>query len=116
MPQRFIVRHGHVLSVDPAIGELADADVLIEGDRILAVGRDLGVTDAEEIDATGMIVMPGFVDTHRHTWQAPFRNIASDWSLFHYLWGLHTGLSKYYRPQDTYAGNLLGTLEALDSG
>jgi 5-methylthioadenosine/S-adenosylhomocysteine deaminase len=116
MPQRFIVRHGHVLSVDPAIGELADADVLVEGDRILAVGRDLGVTDAEEIDATGMIVMPGFVDTHRHTWQAPFRNIASDWSLFHYLWGLHTGLSKFYRPQDTYAGNLLGTVEALDSG
>jgi 5-methylthioadenosine/S-adenosylhomocysteine deaminase len=116
MPHRIIVRHGHVLSVDPTLGEMPDADVLIEDDRIVAVGPGLQVTDAEEIDATGMIVMPGFVDTHRHTWQAPFHNIASDWSLFHYLWGMHTGLSKYYRPQDTYAGNLLGTVEALDSG
>jgi 5-methylthioadenosine/S-adenosylhomocysteine deaminase len=116
MPHRTIVRHGYVLSVDPQLGELPDADVLIEDDRIVAVGPELDVGDAEEIDATGTIVMPGFIDTHRHTWQAPWRNIASDWSLFHYLWGIHTGLSKFYRPEDTYAGNLLGTVEALDSG
>jgi 5-methylthioadenosine/S-adenosylhomocysteine deaminase len=116
MPHRTIVRHGYVLSVDPQLGELPDADVLIEDDRIIAVGPELDVGDAEEIDATGTIVMPGFIDTHRHTWQAPWRNIASDWSLFHYLWGIHTGLSKFYRPEDTYAGNLLGTVEALDSG
>jgi cytosine/adenosine deaminase-related metal-dependent hydrolase len=105
-----------VLSIDPAIGELPRGDVLIEDERIAAVAPHLDASDCETIDATGTIVAPGFVDTHRHTWQAPWRNIASDWSLFHYLWGMHTGLSKYYRPQDTYAGNLLGTLEALDSG
>ena len=82
MPHRIIVRHGTCLSVDPTLGELADADVLIEDDRIVAVGPGLEVQDAEEIDATGMIVMPGFVDTHRHTWQAPFHNIASDCRCF----------------------------------
>lgn len=116
MSNRIIVRNGYVLSIDPEIGELPRGDVLIEDRRISAVGPELDVGDAEVIDAAGCIVMPGFIDTHRHTWQAPWRNIASDWSLFHYLWGIHTGLSKFYRPQDTYAGNLLGGLEALDGG
>ena len=60
--------------------------------------------------------MPGFVDTHRHTWQAPLRLLASDWTLGHYLMGIHSGFSKHFRPEDTYIGNLLGTSEALDSG
>jgi cytosine/adenosine deaminase-related metal-dependent hydrolase len=68
------------------------------------------------IDATGCLVMPGFVDTHRHTWQAALRNIASDWTLGHYFTGLHFGFSPLFRPEDTYAGNLLGRLEALESG
>ena len=75
-----------------------------------------GPADAEIIDATDRLVMPGMVDTHRHTWQALFRNIASDWTLSHYLTGLHGTVSELYRPEDTYAGNLLGGLEALDSG
>jgi cytosine/adenosine deaminase-related metal-dependent hydrolase len=104
--------------MDPAVGDLPVGDVLIEDGKIVAVAASIEVDDgsAQVIDATDRIVLPGFVDTHRHTWQAPWRNIASDWSLFHYLWGMHTGLSKYYRPEDTYAGNLLGTAEALDSG
>jgi 5-methylthioadenosine/S-adenosylhomocysteine deaminase len=61
-------------------------------------------------------VLPGLVDTHRHTWQALFRNIASDWTLAHYFTGLHGMMSGLYRPEDTYSGNLIGTLEALDSG
>ena len=116
MPNRILIRGGVVLSIDPAIGELPKGDVLIEDGVILEVAPRIDAADCEVIDATDRIVMPGFVDTHRHTWQAPWRNIASDWTLFHYLWGMHTGLSKYYRPEDTYNGNLLGTVEALDSG
>jgi len=116
VPRRLLIQGGYVFSLDPEVGELARGDVLVEDDRIAAVAARIEAADCEVIDARRCIVAPGFVDTHRHTWQAPWRNIASDWSLFHYLWGMHTGLSKYYRPQDTYAGNLLGTLEALDSG
>jgi len=118
MADRVLLRGGYVLSMDPSVGDLPSGDVLIEDGRIAAVAPSIEVDggDVEIIDATGRIVLPGFVDTHRHTWQAPWRNIASDWSLFHYLWGMHTGLSKYYRPEDTYNGNLLGTAEALDSG
>jgi cytosine/adenosine deaminase-related metal-dependent hydrolase len=114
--ERLIVKGGTVLSMDVAVGDLEVGDVLVEGGRIVAVGRDLPAEDAVVVDASDTIVIPGFVDTHRHTWQAAVRNIAADWTLAHYFTGLHAGLSGYFRPQDTYASNLLGSLEALSSG
>jgi 5-methylthioadenosine/S-adenosylhomocysteine deaminase len=64
-----VIRGGAVLTMDPSIGNLATGDVLIEDDKIAAVEADLGAdVDAEVIDATGRIIIPGFVDTHRHTW------------------------------------------------
>jgi 5-methylthioadenosine/S-adenosylhomocysteine deaminase len=116
MSDRKLIKGGTVITVDPELGDLDRADVLVEDGAIAAVGPDLGVTDAEMIDATDCVVMPGFVDTHRHTWQALFRNIASDWTLAHYFTGLHGTMSGLYRPEDTYSGNLIGTLEALESG
>ena len=73
--QRLVFRNGFVVSMDPDIGEIPNGEVLVEDGVIVDVGSDLGVSDAEEIDATGMIVMPGFVDTHRHTWQTPVRGV-----------------------------------------
>jgi cytosine/adenosine deaminase-related metal-dependent hydrolase len=113
---RTLLKGGIVLTSDPAIGVLWPGDVLIEGDRIAAVGPSLAADGAQVIDVSGRIVLPGFVDTHRHTWQSIVRTIASDWTLTDYFVGLHSGLSKHFRAQDTYAGNLLGALEALDSG
>ncbi|OLT07702.1 hypothetical protein BJF90_13550 [Pseudonocardia sp. CNS-004] len=114
--QRVLFRNGTVITMDPALGDLPTGDVLVNGQVIEAVGPDLGDVDAEVVDATGKIVMPGFVDTHRHTWQAPLRGIAADWTLGQYMTGLHLGLSGMFRPEDTYAGNLLGAVEALESG
>lgn len=113
---RILIRNGTVLTVDPGLGDLPRGDVLITDGVITEVGVDLQVTDCEVIDATDRIVMPGFVDTHRHVWQAAIRNIGSDWTHGQYLTGIHLGLSQLFRPEDTYAGNLLGTLEALDGG
>ena len=83
--QRLVFRNGFVVSMDPEIGEIPNGDVLVEDGKIVDVGRDLGVSDAEEIDATGMIVMPGFVDTHRHTWQTPVRGVLPCCTLDHYF-------------------------------
>jgi 5-methylthioadenosine/S-adenosylhomocysteine deaminase len=117
MTKRTLIKGGTIVSVDPNVGDLSTGDVLIEDNRIVMVAPRIdGVADAEIIEATDRLVMPGMVDTHRHTWQALFRNIASDWTLSHYLTGLHGTVSALYRPEDTYAGNLLGGLEALDSG
>jgi cytosine/adenosine deaminase-related metal-dependent hydrolase len=116
MAHRTLIKGGTLVTVDPALGDIANGEVLIEDRSIVAVGANLGVGDAEVIDADDCLVLPGLIDTHRHTWQALFRNIASDWTLAHYFTGLHGTLSGLYRPVDTYAANLIGTLEALDSG
>ncbi|HKI92999.1 MAG TPA: amidohydrolase family protein [Gaiellaceae bacterium] len=117
MASRTLIKGGTVISVDPAVGDFyPTGDVLIEDGEIKAVAASIDAGDADVIDATDRLVLPGLVDTHRHTWQALFRNIASDWTLAHYFTGLHGTMSQLYRAQDTYAGNLIGILEALDSG
>jgi cytosine/adenosine deaminase-related metal-dependent hydrolase len=117
MAERILIRGGTVLSMDRTVGDMTPGEVLIEGTRIAQVGHGIEANGAQVIEVgADSIVMPGFVDTHRHTWQAPVRNIAADWTLGHYLTGIHAGLSKFFRPEDTYIGNLLGTLEALNSG
>ena len=117
-----IRRASWVLSMDPAVGDLPDCDVLIEDGIIAAVGPDLGgygrlaPADAEIIDGTDRIVVPGFIDTHRHLWQTALRNLAADWTLSQYLVGVLGTMAPAYHPEDVYAGNLLGALEALDHG
>lgn len=82
---RTLIRNGHVLSMDSAIGDFARADVLIEGGKIAAVRPDISADGATVIDGANMIVMPGFIDTHRHMWQAALRNIQPDATLADYF-------------------------------
>ncbi|MDW5594504.1 amidohydrolase family protein [Conexibacter stalactiti] len=114
--ERTLIRHAHVVSLDADVGDLPDAEILIEGDTIAAIGADLGVTDCETIDARGAIAIPGFVDTHRHTWEAVVRGIAPDATIGDYFDIVLDRLAPRYRPDDVYAGNLLGALDALDGG
>src|SRR5262245_65829524 len=72
---RLVIRKGFVVSMDAGVGDVPNADVLVEEGTIVEIGPDLAVGDAEEVDASGMIVIPGFVDTHRHTWQTPVRGV-----------------------------------------
>src|SRR5215472_825677 len=102
--------------MDAGIGDVYNGDVLIEDDRIAAVGPALEVGDAEVIDATGCIVIPGFIDSHRHTWETVIRGIAPDVSLAGYFDIVLDQLAPAYRPEDVYAGNYLGSLEAIDAG
>jgi 5-methylthioadenosine/S-adenosylhomocysteine deaminase len=114
---RYLLRGGCLITLDRELGDFTrGGDVLIEGDRIAAVGPHIDAADCQVVDATGMLVIPGFVDTHRHTWQAQIRNIAGDWTLAEYLQGIRAELGPRYRPEDVYAGNLIGVLEGLDAG
>jgi 5-methylthioadenosine/S-adenosylhomocysteine deaminase len=111
-----LVRGGMVVSMDPATGDLPRGDVLVEDGRIAAVATNLDAGDAEIIDAAGKIVLPGFVDTHRHTWQTAFRGLGADWTFKQYHAAMHGTLRPLYQPEDVYLGNLLGRIEALSSG
>ena len=112
-----VFRGGTVLTLDGARQVLTDSDVLVIEDRIAAVGPALPVPDAAiEIDATGGIVMPGMIDTHRHMWQTAMRGYGADWTLTQYFVWYYLEWGKAFRPQDVYAGNLLGAIEAIDAG
>ena len=116
---RKVIRGGIVLSMDAAVGELDRGDVLIEHDKIVAIGPELEAADAEVIDAAGMIVMPGFVDTHRHIWEGLLRNIGTDVPLegrTSYISFVLHKLAPAFRPEDAYVGNLVSALGAIDAG
>jgi 5-methylthioadenosine/S-adenosylhomocysteine deaminase len=116
---RTLIQGGHVLSLDPAIGDLPVGDVLIEGAHIVEVGRGLSAADAELIDGAGTIVMPGFVDSHRHIWEGTLRNIGTDVPLegrTSYISFVLHKLAPAHRPEDAYVGNLLSALGAIDAG
>jgi 5-methylthioadenosine/S-adenosylhomocysteine deaminase len=113
---RTLIRGGTVITVDPAIGDLPQGDVLVEDGRIAAVAERIEAPDARVLDATAMLVLPGFVDTHRHTWQTAFRGLGADWTFGEYRASVFGTLRPHYRPEDVYAGTLLGRLEALHSG
>ena len=112
-----VFRGGTVLTIDATHRVLPDADVLVIGDRIAAVGPDLAVPEGtREIDASGGIVMPGMIDTHRHMWQTAMRGYGADWTLTQYFVWYYLESGRHFRPEDVHAGNLLAALEALDAG
>jgi 5-methylthioadenosine/S-adenosylhomocysteine deaminase len=115
MVDRILLKGGHVITVDPQIGDLPGGDVLIEGDTIAQVGTGLSA-DAEVIDATGNIVIPGFVDSHRHTWETAIRNCAPNATLDDYFVEVLDSFAPLYRPEDVYASNLAGALECINAG
>lgn len=119
MSNRILIRGGTVITMDPQLGNLRQGDVLIEDTKIVAVGPQLDVTDAEVVDATNTVVMPGFVDTHRHMWEGILRNIGVDVPLegdASYMAFILGTLAPAYRPQDVYAGNLISAVGAINAG
>src|SRR5215467_7310519 len=116
MTNRMLLRNGYVITVDPDIGDLVGADVLIEDDRIAAVAPGIDAGDAEIVDVTGKIVIPGFVDSHRHTWEAAIRGCAPNATLDDYFVEILDTFAPRYRPEDVYAGDLAGALECVNAG
>ena len=115
---RVLLRGGTVLTLDPALGDYEQADVLIEGGLVAAVEPRIAVDAAgtDVLDAAGMIVMPGFVDTHRHMWQGALRNILPDGLLSDYGRDITGAARAVFRPDDARIGDLVSALGALNAG
>jgi 5-methylthioadenosine/S-adenosylhomocysteine deaminase len=116
MPERILITNGIVLTQDASLGELAGADVLVEGDRIADVGTGLSADGARVIDADGDIVIPGFIDTHRHTWETCIRTCAPDFALITYFSAILDKFAPHYRPEDVHSATLWGALECINAG
>ena len=125
--RRYLIRGGAVMSMDPTVGDHAQADVLIEGKKIVAIGPNLHAGGAAVIDARGRIVMPGFIDTHHHLFETSLRSFLANGVLQNDKSETVSGETTYfefillkfapvYRPQDVYINELFGSLSQLDAG
>jgi cytosine/adenosine deaminase-related metal-dependent hydrolase len=140
--RRYVIRNGYVMTMEPGtqgqdspFGEFIEGDVLVEGKKIKAIGKNLHVGNAAEIDARGKVVMPGFVDTHHHQAWTPIRSSIPDSILINDFTGTASaeqnyainvlgfgaaparpGFAEHYTPDDVYIGELFGGLSQLDAG
>lgn len=113
MSGKILVRGGTVLTLGSRTPNHAQADVAVEGDRIAEIGPNLRARGAELIEAEDCIVMPGFVDTHRHLWRSLFRNFGAPGGT---VPPSPTEYGPHYGPDDVYAATLIGLLGALEAG
>ena len=116
VPQgRILIQGAHLLTQDDALGDFI-GDVLIDDGKIVEVGSSLDATGATVIDGTDRAVLPGFVDTHRHTWQGAIRQVGTGWDFPKYRQHIQVTWGPQFAPDDVYIGNLVGALGALDAG
>lgn len=109
----YLIRGGYVMSMDQGIGDLDTGDVHVRNGEIVAVAGSISAPGAELIDATGMIVMPGFIDTHWHMWHAIFRNFLREGLSY---FPVKYALSEHFTPEDVHNGNRLALAEAINAG
>ncbi len=113
-----------ILTMDPAVGSgelgiIESGDILLDGDRIAQVGKNLRGSGAQVVDATGKIVMPGFVDVHNHLWQSLIRGCGTNQDLIGWL---NTCVFPLSNPviapseAEAYAGVRLSTLDLINAG
>jgi cytosine/adenosine deaminase-related metal-dependent hydrolase len=114
---RTLIADALVLTMDEELGTLPRGDVMINGSRIEAVGVDLPrEAGADVVDGRNRIVMPGFVDTHRHMWAAMLRGCACYGDLSTYFHDVVFTYGANFTPEDTYTSVRFGLAEAIDSG
>ena len=118
MPSELLIKGGNVVTVDPELGDFDVGDVLAVNGVIEAVGKDLTAPGPNTtiIDATGRMVLPGLVDTHRHVWQGAIGAFTPQITGAGYEPAVLTGIAPKHTAQDVYAGTLWGALQALDAG
>lgn len=116
--RRTLIRGADLLTMDPQLGEALATDVLLDGGRIAAIGRDLAADDAEVIDAAGMILMPGMSDGHRHVWEGleAGRLVKTEARRYATYQDWKKRVMVCFTPEDHYLGGYIGGLQAIDSG
>lgn len=114
--QKTLLAGGEVLVGDPLTATMRRADVLIEDGSITAIAADLPREDAQVIAATGRWIVPGFVDAHRHLWQTTMRGLTANWNLTDYYWNIRNHFAGLHDPDDVFAGQYAGGLDALAAG
>jgi cytosine/adenosine deaminase-related metal-dependent hydrolase len=114
--EAILVRGAYVITMDHALGDLPDGDILIRDGKIAAVGRGLDAADAVALDGHDMIALPGFVETHWHLWNCTLRGFVNYLEHSESYFPLTMRLGPLSTPHDAYCNVRLGVAEALLSG
>ncbi len=112
----FVIRGANVLTIDAAIGDLANGDVHVRDGAIVAVAPEIAAPGATVIDARGMICMPGFIDTHWHLWTSSLRHMIRIDDPKRGYQPVTNSLGRHYTPEDSYRAVRLGLAEGLAAG
>jgi cytosine/adenosine deaminase-related metal-dependent hydrolase len=114
---KLLIKGGSIITMDAGVGDLERGDLLVEDERIAAIAPTIDAPAGYEvIDAAEMIVIPGLVNAHLHTWQSGLRGIAGDWTVPQYMARMHRGLATHFRPEDIRIANLMGALTSMNAG
>ena len=115
MPKRIVIRGAEIVTMDSGLGDFSQADILVEDGKIHAVGPSLPAADAEAIDGTGMIALPGIIDAHTCLWQTVLRGYVPDlWPGTYYSKLLP--LRSRYTAEDNFNAAYVGGFEMLSYG
>lgn len=114
--QKLLIRRAYVATMDAALGDQADTDILIDDGLIRAVSKDISAAGAEVISAGDMIALPGFVDTHWHLWNSTLRGLISYLEPEDSYFPLTMRLGPLATPGDAYSNVRMAVAEALLTG
>jgi len=115
--RRILIKGGIVLTLDRSVGDFAKADMLIEDGKIREIRPDIAAADAAVIEAGNRILVPGFIDTHSHSYQGLLRSsLPSGLVDPDYNRDVQNNLTMHYTPADVYAGVLTTALSFIDNG
>lgn len=112
---RILIRGATIITMD-AQGDLPVGDILVTGDTLTEIASRIDADDAQVIDASGHIIIPGLINAHMHTWQTALRGLAANWTLLEYFKKMHAGLATVFTPDDLYIATLVGSLNQLNCG
>src|SRR4026209_1786089 len=114
---RQLIQNATIISMDPKIGVVDGGDILLDDGTIVDVGNNISAGAAQTVDARDMIVTPGLVNAHIHTWEFPLRGIGAGWvSSRDYHANMHQNLATRYTARDVYLANVLGALNQIHHG
>lgn len=112
---RTLIKGATIITMD-ALGDLPQGDILVAGDTLTDIAPSIHADDAQVVDASGFIIIPGLVNAHMHTWQTALRGLAANWTLLEYFQKMHAGLATVFEPQDLHIATLVGALNQLNCG
>jgi cytosine/adenosine deaminase-related metal-dependent hydrolase len=115
MAARVLISGASIITMD-AQGDLGRGDILVTGDVITEIAPVIHVDDAQRVDGSGCIIIPGLINAHMHTWQTALRGLAANWTLLEYFKNMHAGLATVFEPQDLHIATLVGALNQLNCG